>query len=226
MSKDKIINRIVLNGMFAALAYVLALVAHFLPLHFVPSVDFLNYDPKDIIICISGFIFGPLDALIVSIVVSFIEMITISNTAFYGFIMNIISTCALVLPVSFIYKSKKSFKGALLSLSIGFVSVIIVMTLWNIIITPIYMDVERSILIKNFLGWIILFNVIKVLLNISFILLIYKPLTRILKSATFLENNNKNDKNTKTSIIMISIGGILLIILIIVIILLKTYTKS
>ena len=103
-----------------------------------------NANPKDIIICIAGFILGPIPVIGVSVAVSFLEMITISQTGFYGFIMNIISTCAFVVPAALIYKSKKSFKGALLSLLTGFVSVIIVMTLWNIIITPIYMGIEKN----------------------------------------------------------------------------------
>ena len=75
--------------------------------------------------------------------------------------MNIISTCAFVLPAALIYRSKKSFKGALLSLLTGFISVIIVMTLWNIIITPIYMGIERAILVEKFLLPIVIFNLVK-----------------------------------------------------------------
>ena len=107
-NRKSIVKKITLTAMFAALAYVLALIAHFVPIQIVPSVSFLKYDPKDILICIAGFIMGPFYAIGVSVVVSFIEMITISSTAFYGFIMNVISTCAFVVPASLIYRYKKS----------------------------------------------------------------------------------------------------------------------
>lgn len=221
MKKDKIIKKMVMMAMFAAMAYVLAFVAHFLHLNIVPNVPFLNYDPKDIIICIASFILGPSAGFIISVVVSLLEMITISTTGFYGFVMNVISTCALVIPASIIYKYKKTFKGALLSLLIGFVSVIITMTLWNIIVTPIYMGIDRVVLINNFLGWIVLFNVIKVLINIALTLILYKPLTKLLKASRLLEKTS-NDSTTKTTLLMFTIGGVLLIVLIVTIILLKT----
>ncbi|MCI5744769.1 MAG: ECF transporter S component, partial [Erysipelotrichaceae bacterium] len=116
MKSHNLSKKICLTAMFAALAYVLALIAHFLHLSIFPSVSFLTYDPKDIIICIGGLIMGPISALCISVVVSFIEMITISTTGFYGFVMNIFSTCAFVIPTTLIYKYKRNFKGAILSL--------------------------------------------------------------------------------------------------------------
>ena len=43
-------------------------------------VLFLKYEPKDIIIACAGLIYGPLSSLAVSLVVSFAEMITVSDT--------------------------------------------------------------------------------------------------------------------------------------------------
>lgn len=200
MKRNLLIKKMVMMAMFAAIAYVLTVVAHFLKITIVPSVPFLNYDPKDIIICIGGFVLGPIAAFIISFVVSLIEMITISTTGFYGLIMNIISTCAFVIPAALIYKTKRSFKGALLSLSAGFLSVIAVMTLWNIIITPIYMDVPRDVLINKYLLWIILFNVIKVGINIAFVLLLYKPIMSALRVTHIIKNNNVFDNKESTSI--------------------------
>ena len=44
-------------AILSAMAMVLNLLIHF-PL--VPAVSFLSYDPKDIIIVIAGFIYGPM----------------------------------------------------------------------------------------------------------------------------------------------------------------------
>lgn len=221
-NRKSIVKKITLTAMFAALAYVLALIAHFVPIQIVPSVGFLKYDPKDILICIAGFIMGPFYAIGVSVVVSFIEMITISSTAFYGFIMNVISTCAFVVPASLIYRYKKSFTGALISLLVGFISAIIVMTLWNIIITPIYMNVPRDVLVKNYLIPIIIFNAVKVGVNIALVLLLYKPLVTALR-AIRLTDSAKTKFDLKSTLIMCGIGLVLLITLIITWILLRMY---
>ena len=53
-------------------------------------------DLKDTIICIGGFVFGPLSAAIISIVVAVVEMFTYSDTGIIGCIMNMISTCAMI----------------------------------------------------------------------------------------------------------------------------------
>lgn len=110
-SKTKQITTI---GMFCALAYVVTTVGR------IPLVLFLKYDPKDIIIAISGLIFGPLTSFTVALIVSFVEMFTISENGILGFIMNVISSCSLhVLLHSFIYKKKCTLSGAVMGLLCG-----------------------------------------------------------------------------------------------------------
>ena len=216
------IKLITLVAMFSALAYILALIAHFLPITIVPSVSFLKYDPKDVLICIASFILGPLYGLGISVVVSFLEMITISSTGFYGFVMNVISTCAFIIPATLVYRQKKSFSGALISLAVGFVSALITMTLWNIIITPIYMGVERKLLIEKFLVPIIIFNAVKVGVNVALVLLLYKPLINALRIVKLVDSG-KSKFDFHSTLIMLGIGLVLLIILIITWILLRKY---
>lgn len=219
-SSTKLVKKMAIVAMLAAISYGLAFLGHALGISFVPSVPFLNYDPKDIVICIGGFIVGPLGGALISIIVSFVEMITFSTTAFYGFIMNVISTCSLVVPAAIFYKYNKSFKGALLSLLIGFVAEIIMMTLWNIIITPIYMGVERDVLISKFLLPIVLFNVIKVGLNVALVLILYKPIITGLRAVRLVDKTNAKF-DIKSTLLMAGIGLFILITAIIVIILLK-----
>ena len=215
MKKMSLVKKITITAMFIALSYVLTFVFHNLQLAPFPGVSFLTYDPKDILICIAGFILGPWYALGISVGVSFIEMITISNTGIYGFIMNIVSTCAFVIPACVVYKSKKSFVGALLSLAVGFVSSVAVMAIWNIIITPIYMSIDREILIKNFLLYIVLFNVMKTGLNVAAILLFYKPIISALRATKLIQTGN-NKWDLKQTLIMVGLGLFILASLIVV----------
>ena len=219
-SRKGLVRKITTLAMLAAIAYALAFLGHTLGIHFVPSVPFLSYDPKDIVVCIGGFILGPLGGALISVVVSFIEMITISSTGFYGFIMNIFSTCSFVVPAALIYKYRKSFKGALFSLLIGFVCEILVMTLWNIIITPIYMGVARDVLVKNYLLPIVLFNVIKVGINVGLVLILYKPIITGLRSIGLIEKG-KSKFDLKSTLLMVGLGLFVLATFAVVIILLK-----
>ena len=82
---------IVLVGMFCAVAYVVMLLSKLIPIN---VAGFLNFDLKDVIIAICGLISGPLPALIVSVIVSFFEMITVSATGPIGLLMNVLATCA------------------------------------------------------------------------------------------------------------------------------------
>ena len=81
-------KKITTTAMLAAIAYVVVVIGR------IPVVLFLKYDPKDIIITLGGLIWGPLTSFIVSVIVSMIEMVTISENGILGCIMNIVSSCS------------------------------------------------------------------------------------------------------------------------------------
>ena len=88
-------------AMLSALAFVVMALSKLLP-----SVNgFLDFDFKDVVICIAGFIYGPLSALGMIVVVALIEMISpFSDTGPIGCIMNIVATAAFCCPACWIYK--------------------------------------------------------------------------------------------------------------------------
>ncbi len=110
MNMSRKANKLTVMAMLCALAFV-AVVAIRIPL--IPIVPFLEYEPKDVIILTGGFLFGPMSAAVISIIVSFIEMFTISSTGIIGLIMNILSTVAFVCPAAYLYKKHHSMKGGL-----------------------------------------------------------------------------------------------------------------
>ena len=77
-------------AMLTGIAYIVMLLSKNMP----SVYGFLDFDFKDVIICIGGFTFGPFAAAIISILVAFIEMITISTTGPWGFLMNVLATCS------------------------------------------------------------------------------------------------------------------------------------
>lgn len=170
-------------AMFTALAYVSVIIAK--P---IPNVSgFLSYEPKDAIIVIAGLLISPLASALVSLLVSFIEMITISTTGPYGLIMNVLSTCAFAVPAAWIYHKNRTKKGAVIGLATGVVCMVICMLLWNYIITPLYMKVDRSVVAGMMLSVFLPFNLIKGGINAGITLLIYKPIVKALRSAKLVE---------------------------------------
>lgn len=174
-------KKIVTLAMLSAIAYVVMLVGR------IPVVLFLKYDPKDIVIAIGAFIYGPMAGLAMSIVVSFVEMLTSSDTGLIGFVMNVLSTCVFVCPAAFVYKKDHTIKGAIIGLIIGAVAVVIVMLLWNYLLTPIYMGYPRDAVVDLLLPAILPFNVLKAGLNATLTILLYKPVVKALRKAKLMQ---------------------------------------
>ena len=170
-------------GLFSALAYVLMVVGR------VPVVLFLKYDPKDVIILIGGLIYGPMAAFLISVVVSLVEMITVSDTAWIGFVMNVLSSCSFACTAAFIYKKNQRIRGAVIGLISGGALSVAIMILWNYLLTPIYMGVPRAMVAALLLPAILPFNLLKVGLNGAITMLIYKPIVRALRNANLVPSS-------------------------------------
>ena len=183
-------------AMFTALAYVSVIIAK--P---IPNVSgFLSYEPKDAIIVIAGLLINPLASALISLLVSFIEMITISTTGPYGLIMNVLSTCAFAVPAAWIYHKNRTKKGAVIGLATGVVCMVVCMLLWNYIITPLYMKVDRSVVAGMMLSVFLPFNLIKGGINAGITLLIYKPIVKALRSAKLVEASSADSGKSGFSV--------------------------
>lgn len=201
ISKTKKLTTI---GMLCALAYAAVVVGR------IPLVFFLKYDPKDIIIVIGGLIFGPLTSFIVTVIVSGVQMFTISGTGILGCIMNIISSCSFACTAAFIYKRKHKLSGALLGLFCGWGCQVVVMTLWNYLIAPIYMGYPREAIVELLIPAFIPFNLIKGGLNAAITMLLYKPVVTALRRSNLIETKQDSGK------MRINIGILLLALLMLV----------
>ena len=171
------VKEIVMIGMFCALAYAVMALSKLIPIN---VMGFLNFDFKDAVIAICGFMFGPLPAVIVSVIVSFIEMITISSTGPIGLLMNVLSTCAFVVPAAVIYKARKKFSGALIGLIAGVLCMTGIMILWNWLITPIYMGMPREVVVGYLVPVFLPFNLIKGIVVSVLTFLLYQRISPIM----------------------------------------------
>ena len=188
----KSLIRICALGVFSALSIVLVYLIH-LPIF--PSVSFLEYDPADIPIIICSYLFGPFYGLIMTVVVSVIQGLTVSaQSGWVGIVMHIFATGSLVLVNSglrLLLHKRKVRQGVhrvgvieIISAFAGITAMTISMALWNLLFTPFFMGVTIDVIIP-LLPFIILFNLIKATVNTIMALAIYRliPL-KILNAGT------------------------------------------
>lgn len=195
-------KKITMIGMLCAVSYLVMMVGR-VPI--VPAVSFLKYDPKDVIIVIGGFIFGPMVSLLISLIVSVVEMLSVSETGIIGLIMNVIATCSFACVAAFVYKKKHTMSGAILGLGLGTICMTAVMLLWNYFITPIYMGYPREAVAELLLPAFLPFNLIKGGINLGITLLVYKPIVTALRKAHLIhESENTDKKSTYIGTIVIS----------------------
>ena len=186
-------KKLVLLAVLSAIAYIAVFLFR------IPVVSFLKYEPKDVIITIGAFLFGPLEGLIMSVVVSLIEMVTISSTGPIGLLMNVISTAAFTVTASAIYGRRRSMGGAVGGLALGSVAMVAVMLLWNYLITPLYMGVSREDIVGMLLPVFLPFNLLKAGLNSALILILYKPFFSFLHKNRFYVQENAPVESKKTT---------------------------
>ena len=204
------IRKLTALGVFAALAYVI---------HFVHvPVSFLNLDFKDVIMTVAGMYFGPVSGVAVAILVPLLEFPT-SETGVYGLIMNLLSSITFVGVASLIYKFKRTMTGAIVSLSAAVLSMVAVMMMANLFVTPFYMGVSQATVIDLIPKLLLPFNAIKAILNAALTLCLYKPMTSLLKkagvskgSAPLTDIEQTQTKSNVRSILVFVIGGVIAVI--------------
>ncbi len=179
------IKKLVLMAMLAAMAYMIVALVR------IPVVLFLKYEPKDVVITIGGFLLGPMASFVISLLISLLEMVTISETGPIGCLMNLLSTCSFACTAAFIYKKKHTLGGAVAGLAAGSVFMVIIMLLWNWLITPLYMGVDRSAVEGMLLPAFLPFNLLKAGLNSALTLVLYKPLVTALRKTGLVETGAK-----------------------------------
>ncbi|MBQ8026721.1 MAG: ECF transporter S component [Clostridia bacterium] len=218
MKGIKFLKKMATLSMLCAIAYVAVFLSRMLP----PLVLFLQYDPKDIVITLGGFIFGPLSSLLISVVVSLVELVTVSDTGIIGLIMNVISTCTFACTAAIIYKKKRTLSGAVIGLVAGCLFTTAAMLLWNYAITPMYMHIPREEVKALLLPAFMPFNLIKGGLNAAFTLLLYKPLVSALRAAKLIDPaKNTDNKKVLPNIAIVVVSLLIIASLIAVVFILK-----
>ena len=202
------VRNLVFMALICALAYICTFVLHI-------KVSFLTFDLKNTVFAIGSLIFGPVSAIVTSLVVALLEMITISDTGIWGCIMNFLTGAVYAFFVGLVYKYKKTLSGAMLGLVVGSVATVVLMCLWNLVITPIYTGQPVEAILDLMLPLILPFNAIKVITCSAATMMLYKPVRTVFKGAGVnFSSDGKYSLNKKT--VLITVVSALIIVLCVV----------
>ena len=163
--------KVVKMGVMVAISVALVYLIHF-PIF--PIVSFLEYDPADIPILIGTFAFGPLAGLVLTVVTSVVQGLTVSaGSGLYGILMHVIATGVFVLVSGTIYHKNKTRKTAVIALVCGAAAMALVMMGANMVITPAFMGVPVDA-VWDLMPFIVGFNAIKAGINGAVTFVLYK----------------------------------------------------
>ena len=196
MNKRMKTRNMVSIAMLAAVAVVLMLFEF--PLPFLPP--FYKIDASELPVIIGAFAMGPWAGALIELIKVLLNLLLDgTTTAFVGEFANFLIGCSYVVPASLVYYYRKSKKNALLGLVLGTVACAVVGCLLNAyLLLPAYskafkMDIEALIAMGtaankaiDSMFTFVLFataplNILKCGLVSVFTMLIYKPISRILK---------------------------------------------
>ncbi len=178
----------------------------FLQFPLVPSVSFLNYDAKDILIVIGGCIYGPATSLLMSAICSVFDVMFRGGNLL-DILMNMISTCTFACTAAYIYKKRHTRTGAMIGLLAGMVCMTVSMVFWNYIVTPFYYGMPREAVVAM-LPAIALFNFLKSGINAGVTMFIYKPVVSALRSSHLVEESESTASVSRDWYI---VGGFILV---------------
>ncbi len=200
-------KRIVMAALFGVLAYLCTLIFHL-------KVGFLTFDIKDAVLTLAGMLFGPIAALASTAIAVLIEAISISSTGPYGTIMDAISSVTFVLPVSLIYTYRRHLSFAAIGLTLSVLLMTSAMMLANLLITPLYMGVSGAEVAALIPTLLLPFNLTKAILNAGVVLVIYKPISEIIRRAGLHGKARKEEQFNFNWVSLLIIGiGIALVVL-------------
>ncbi|MBQ7235931.1 MAG: ECF transporter S component [Clostridia bacterium] len=103
-------------AVFAALSFVVYLIE--IPIFAGTPASFLELDLSNVFVMLAGFMYGPIPAVIITVVKELIH-ITVGSTGGVGELANIIITTSYVLVPSIVYYYKKGIKTVIITLLIA-----------------------------------------------------------------------------------------------------------
>lgn len=168
------VRELVTLAIFCAMGMALS----FIQIPIFPPAPYLQYDPSGIVTLSVALMFGPAAGLVVQ-VISWLPKLIMSPL---GTLLTLVAMTGMVLVVGLIYKKMHNIRGAVVSLVVGAIVFIALAIAMNFVITPIYTPgVTVEAVAGMVLPILLPFNIIKCAINVAATLLIYKPVSNLIK---------------------------------------------
>lgn len=169
------VRELVTLAIFCAMGMALS----FIQLPIFPIAPYLMYDPSGIVTLVSALMFGPAAGFVVQ-VISWLPKLIMEPL---GTLLTLVAMAGMVPVVGLIYKRFHNFKGAVISLLAGAVVFIVLAIAMNFVITPIYTPGVTVEAVATMVVPVLLpFNLLKCAINVAATLLIYKPVSNLIKN--------------------------------------------
>jgi len=149
---------------------------YFIHFPILPQAPFLLYDPGSVFLLIGSFKLGPKVGIIMCFITAILFALITGQGGPYGALMNFLATGTLVFVSAQIYLLHHNKKGAIIGIIFGTIMMTLVMIPANLIITPIYLGVNREIVFKMLIPVIIPFNILKGIISGFLTFVLYKRL--------------------------------------------------
>lgn len=237
-------TRITMIALFGALAGLLHVFSFSLPFAF---PGFLEYDLSDIPLFIGTFALGPVSGCIIIVIKLLIRLVCKgTGSMFVGELANLLIGIGFVIPAGVIYKRNRTFKGAILALSVGSLSSVAVAILTNwLILIPFYVFVMfngnwelllgmmRPLFASitqqtfyNFYLWVSVlpFNVMRCLIASILTLVVYKHISRLInRLGERLEPKEGKETAAKRRDVIVTVSCIAVVLLLVLFALLRYF---
>ena len=183
-------------AVFSALAFVIYLLE--IPIFAGTPASFLELDLSNVFVMLGGFMYGPIPALIITVVKEAIH-IAVGSTGGVGELANVIITASYVLLPSIVYRYKKGFKTVVITLVCACVIQIIASLLVNKFINfpfftgsiPFVPTPTSNGMFSSLWGYITAFNAIKSVVISVVTILLYKKVSYLFRKIN-LQNSSKD----------------------------------
>lgn len=173
ISKTKLVVTV---GIFSAISFVLQLIVPY------KVSGFLDVELSDLPPLILSLAYGPLFGVLAELIKNILHCF-VTTTGFVGEFANFVINGVLCLVTGFVYKFHKNFKGAIVALLLGVVSMVVAGAFANrFVMLPLYMQgVDTQTYINLIMTVIVPFNIGKGLILSLITFLLYKKVSKVIK---------------------------------------------
>ena len=190
-------TRVAYIAIFTALSVAL----RFLQFPLLYAVPYLQLDFSDVFVLICGYSLGPVAGTVSLIFKELIYGIINTKTMFVGELANVLITLPMLLITSLIYKKHKGIKAVIVGMVIACVARVAWCFPVNWLLNfPVFVGFDwprgMSMFIKVWY-WAMLFNLIKTVILAAAVMLLYKPLSLLIKKTNEKFESAKSKRKSK-----------------------------